>query len=338
VSPTIDKRLTVNLPPMPVDKLLALLCRAACLDLAADEGGAYRVNDGTVTDPASYWASHMRRIPLHYIPAESALRVLPASILRYVDADVGNNVLIVSGPPVLLDKVAADLAVLDQPGKQIRVKVLLVEVLDAREADRIMSAFVRNGRTGWSLDPVAGHVAVGVVPDSLRDIEAALTVPMQRGVVRTEARPEVSVLSGREARIFLGKRVFYTYTMGYEDYFWSELAQLDVGVTLKATPWTGDGVQITVPYEVSADEIMSRDSKGLLTIGRQRAQGSLRVRSGETIIFSGLRLHEVSRQRQSPLGAGPAGDLTGARWATGSDHEVLVCLSAETIPAPPATR
>ena len=335
LSPDVDKRLTVNLPPMPLDRLLTCLCRAACLDLAQRDG-AYQINQGTVTDAASYWASTVRTIPLRYISVDDALRILPVFMVKYVTTDVGSNTLVAFGPPVLLDKIAADLAALDRPGKQIKVKALLVETMKPQQAEQALSALVRNGRTAWGIEPVGGRVSVGVVPQSLRDIELSLKALAQQGIVRTDVRPELTVLSGREARVFLGKQVYYTYTVGYEDWFEAELGQLDVGVSLRATPWTGDGVNITVPYELSADSILSRDKAGLPTIGSQKAQGTLRVRCGDTIIFSGIRSREYSRQRSTvgrnlPL----LSDTFRADSLTAAEHEIIICLSAETTEAPP---
>jgi len=117
-----------------------------------------------------------------------------------------------------------------------------------------------------------------------------------------------------------------------------ELRKVDVGVALETEPWTGDGRTVTVPFEIATDQIIGRDAEGLPLVARQSARGSLRIRNGDCLIFSGMRTREVSIDRQNvhPLAAAPLiGALLESQSREVVESQVLVCLSAEAVDAPP---
>ncbi len=337
LGPGIDRRLTANLPPLPVGRLLALVARMCCLSLVVADGG-YLLTGSGGADVGSYWAAENRRIHLRNISVDDALLLLPTFVLGRLRVDVESNALVAYGPPELLDKISADLRAVDRRGWQVVMRLMLVEVRDSRLLQQQLATLLEAGTTGLEMTPVDGSVRVAVADHSLNHVRLALQALEHRQAVRTDVRPHVTVLSGREARIFVGKQQFYRFMRRT---WWGgtrlELNRVDVGVQLTATPWTGDGRSITVPFTVSADSILSRDSEGLPLVGRQQADGVLRVRRGQTIVFGGLRTRDSSvlDLRAPGLGAlPPLARPGGTRTADRSGSELLICLSAEATQGP----
>lgn len=312
VSPGVVRRVTANLPTMPVQQMLETLCRITCLQLGKVDG-AFHISSDAVDDASSYWATSFRKLKLQYISVDSALLLLPDCVLRYLKSDTESNTLLAFGPPPLLDKIEADLKAVDVPTRQIVVEAMVVEMRDGDSARRALDTLVEGGTTSLTTVANDGSVRVGIVDESLHRIRLALQNLGRQSVVRTDVRPRVVVTNGVEARFFVGRRQYYkAQRLRRRGTIEAELRALDVGVELVASPWTGDGDHITVPFEISSDVIAGRTDDANPIVSRQSAEGCLRIRSGETLVFGGMRTSsgEVTRRSIHPLEGAPlVGDL-----------------------------
>jgi hypothetical protein len=331
VSPGVDRRITANLPPMTVENILQTLCHITCLQLSKLDG-AYHISSDSVEDASSYWAASSRKLKLHDISVENALLMLPDCVLRYLKSDSESNTLVAFGPPPLLDKFEADLKVLDQPPPQILVEAMVVELRDSQSARWAMDSLVEGGTTSFQTVADGGSLRIGVVDKSLHHIRLALQNLARDSLVRTEVRPRVIVTNGTEARFFVGRRQYYkAQRLRRRGTIEAELRALDVGVELVASPWTGDGEHITVPFELSSDTISGRTEDASPIISRQSASGCLRIRSGDTLFFGGLRAvtNETTRRSIHPLDGAPlVGDLLGSSLRTTEASEIAFFVSA----------
>ncbi len=334
IGPGIDRRLTANLPTTPMPELLETLCRITCLHMA-EHDGVYYVSPGTVDDVAAYWTAPSRRIRLNSISVDDAMRILPSFVLRHLHADVESNTLTAYGPPPLLDKLEADLMKIDATGMQIKISALVVQIRRPRESSRIMEALLEGGNTSTELAPLSGRLNVQVVDKSLDRIRLDLQALRLHGTVEAHVEPDIVVANGRVARVFVGKEQFYKYLRPTWRGNELELRRVSVGVRLEATPWTGDGRSISVPFQVASDSIIGSHSGGLPLVSRQQAEGNLRIRTGECIIFGGLQTRERASQKQefpsimeSPIMGGTLRAVTRIDTV----NEILVCISAEVVP------
>ena len=337
VSSGIDLRVTAVLPAMPAEDLVAALCRAYCLRLSLRDG-VYYITSGLAADSASYWSANVRTTQLKNMSVDDALRMLPPFILRHVRADPETNTLTAFGSGELLDKIERDVAKLDNPGKQVRLKVMVVQVMEPRTYDRLMDILLQGGTSSVDLRPLEGRVSVGVTDQPLDHIRFRLQMLESDGLLRTDMQPQMLVLSGRQAKMFVGKQQFYRFLKSTWQGNELELRRVDVGLRLDTTPWTGDGRTIMLPFTIGTDSIVSRDADGLPLVARFQASGSLRVASGDSVIFGGLRLRNtyVDDSRIHPLAEAPLiGGLLKTRSVTHENNEVIVCLSAETVATPP---
>ncbi len=331
VSPSIDRRLTANLPHMPVEDLLRTLCRVACLELD-DHGGTYYISQGDVVDVSSYWSASVRKVRLQNISVADAIKLLPDFALRYVKTDVESNTLIAYGPESFLDKIERDIRALDQKGKQLRVRAVVMQSERSQSITRTLNALFERGTTSVSLTPVSGSIQVGVVTEKLDHILIDLRHLLENGNVQTDVRPSVTVVSGGEATVFVGKRQYYQSVRESWRGVRVQLSSVDVGVRVSTSPWTGDGRTITVPFEISADNLIGRTSEGAPIVAQQQADGSLRISAGDTIVVGGLhtRIAEKTRESLAPLSSAPlVGDLLTDTDEESSLTDVIMFLSVE---------
>lgn len=337
LDPGVDRRITANLPAMGALEMLQALCDTACLELTNSERGYY-ITTGTSDNVGSYWAGSGRRIILRNMPVDDALRCLPGFVLRHLKADAEGNAVIAYGPPQLLDKVERDLVELDRVSYQMRVTVLVAQLRNPKEAWKSLAALFQRGTTSVGLEPVSGAIQVGVVDQSLRRMKLELQRLERAGIAEVRVEPDVTVLNGEQARVFIGKQQFYQFMRPTWYGVEPELRRVDVGVRLISSPWSGDGRIITVPFLVASDLIVGETDDGLPIVSRQQAQGNLRVTDQDCIVFGGLRTQDRFTQRLGfpPLkdGITIGGPLRFEIQAT-TDEEILLCVGAETVPVKP---
>lgn len=343
VAAGLQRRLTASLPPMPADQLLRMICRTLCLQLSELEGVHY-IGEGTAEDITDYPTATSRRVRLNSLSVDAAIAMLPTFALRHVKADADSNALIVYGPTEFLDKVESDLALIDRPSKQVRVKALVAQIADTTSSTRVLSSLLDAGEGFVEMAPLDGRLRVGVLDVPLEHVRVQLQALASRGLARLQAQPTTTVANGEETKLFVGTQQFYGYLA--DRWYGQELVlnRVDVGARIIARPWTGDGEHITVGFEVSADSVISKDTQGIPLVARQGTSGSLRLRSGDTLIFGGLRLtnetdtvHTIRPLRQAFIPAAVGSDRDRVR----EDLDVLVCLTvqavdaADALPAPP---
>lgn len=337
LDPGVDRRITANLPAMGAREIIQALCDTACLELTNSERGYY-ITTGASDNVGSYWAGSGRRILLHNMPVDEALRCLPGFVLRYLKADTEGNAVIAYGPPKFLDKVERDLVELDRVSYQMKVKVLVAQLRHPESAWKSLAALFERGTTSVGLEPVEGAIQVGVVDQSLRRMKLELQRLQRAGVAEVRVEPEITVLNGEQARVFIGKQQFYQFMRPTWYGVEPELQRVDVGVRLISSPWSGDGRIITVPFTVASDLIVGKTDDGLPVVSRQQAQGNLRITDQDCIVFGGLRTRDRFIQRLGfpslKDGITIGGPLRFETQAT-TDEEILLCVGAETVAVKP---
>lgn len=308
--------------------LMRAIARAYGLSVRV-AGGIYYVTEGLPTEVDAYWAAPTVSFGLQHVPADVALDLLPDFLLRYVHADEEQNALVATGPPQLLDKLDADLRVIDRPQHQIELSALLVEERATGGLDLASDVIFASGEHEFGVLGETGRLSCQRVSESVDDLHVRLRALEETGRIHTEVQPSVTVCSGEQAEVFLGKRHLFQFLTSGEDQE-VVLESTDVGSRISAEPWTGDGGTITVPLRVQANTLLSIDAKGLPLVATREVKGTVRIESGDTIVLAGLAMDTAERQRRR---AGPrevpiVGDIGRAKRRDRAQNSVLVLLSA----------
>jgi Flp pilus assembly secretin CpaC len=184
---------------------------------------------------------------------------------------------------------------------------------------------------GLSASAETGRIGYTIVPEPLHDLQVRLRALEEVGRIRTRVCPSVTVASGSKADLFLGSRQYFLFLTSPR-YAAQEviLTSADVGSRISAQPWTGDAQTIVVPLQVQANTVASVDDQGLPLVSTRRAKGTVRLQSGDTILFSGLamELTERGRRRLAPPSSLLAGELLPSHRRRREATEVLVLVSA----------
>ena len=298
-------RASMSVTQVAPEDLMRAIARAYGLSVRS-VGGIYYVTEGLPTEVDSYWAAPTAGFRLLHMPAEEAIELLPDFLLRYVRADPGQNALIATGPPQLLDKLDADLRAVDQPRPQIRLSATVVEEVTEGGLEAASELVYAGAVYRFTTSADTGRLSYEIASEPLHDLRVKLRALVERGCVRTRVCPMVTVVSGRHGEIFLGRRQYFAFAQtnhtGWGAVQEVALESADVGSRIMAEPWSGDGEHITVFVRVQANTILTVDSQGLPLVATRSAQGTVRLTSGDTIIFGGLVLESSSNTHRQ---AGP---------------------------------
>jgi len=291
--------------------------------------GGYVLAEG-VEKAAGYGASARRTIPLHHLRAGEALDLLPNFLLGYMHPDEESNALVVAGPEWMLERVASDLAKLDTPAPQVSVDVTVVEYTSAAALQQAISAGGLLGDWGVAVDTIAGELGFLRLEGLPRGWEALLQAKEAESATRLRSKATVNVGNGSVARIFAGQQrniVIETLERGTT----AEVLPVDIGTSLQVQPLMGEGEEVLLYLSAEAHTQAGADPvSGLPVIALRRAESTMRVRDGETVLVAGLRVNQEGEQRRGipvlrdlPL----LGSLFEARDRSHSETQLAVFLT-----------
>ncbi len=276
---------SASLRDMSLERMLRVL--AAGYGLAVSrEGGAYFLTAAFPDNPASYYASEQRRIPLRYLAAAEAPDLLAPPLLRFVHPEVSTNSVIVNGPPLLLDKVERDLAQLDQPAPHCRLRAWLIAA-QARD-NRVREVMARfTGGTTQATVAEGQRLSLEVADRAPSTIAAALRLLTTNQRVRIAALPSLEVVNGETAELFVGQQIYYFRLQGRR---WQQLTldSIQAGSRLLLEPRIA-GQVITARISAESSALVGRNALGPL-VQRHSVGGQVQLGSGRCVLIGGLTL------------------------------------------------
>jgi hypothetical protein len=324
-----DLRVSAHLQQVQPEEAIRALSVGLGLGVGKTPDGGYVLAEG-VEKAAGYGASARRTIPLHHLRAGEALDLLPNFLLGYMHPDEESNALVVAGPEWMLERVASDLARLDTPAPQVSVDVTVVEYTSAAALQQAISAGGLLGDWGVAVDTIAGELGFLRLEGLPRGWEALLQAKEAESATRLRSKATVNVGNGSVARIFAGQQrniVIETLERGTT----AEVLPVDIGTSLQVQPLMGEGEEVLLYLSAEAHTQAGADPvSGLPVIALRRAESTMRVRDGETVLVAGLRVNQEGEQRRGipvlrdlPL----LGSLFEARDRSRSETQLAVFLT-----------
>jgi hypothetical protein len=290
---------SLSLPDTTVRELLQALENAYGLLVAprpASEGGGFLVGRGGP-------ASETQRLPLKYLTPNKARLLFPDFLLPLMRVDAEHNALVVSGPPVMINRIRRDLETLDKPRQQVRVEAQVFEISRTEDFNFALSASYAGRNSGYGFDARTAQLTFNVQENEGATFRTALEALVVRGRARLSARPFSVVLSGEQSTLFLGQTRYITVLRSRGGQQEAQALQLQIGYALNVTPTVGASgeVLLTVAPRVSTVDALENGT-GLPTLGIREINATLRVRDGDTVVLAGLdaQIDEGTRRRIAP--------------------------------------
>ncbi len=301
-------------------QFLEALARSANIG-AREEDGATVLGQGD-----EFFAA--RSLPLFNLSPDAARLLFPDFLLPFLQPDRGNNALIATQTPLVLDKIAAQLRRLDTPRAQFEVSAQFWESTTTRDNNFGLTLLRSLGGDRQSLDTATGDTFVRIEGGQTAQLGAQLQLLQSQGRARLMGNPRVSVLSGARGTLFSGQIRYVQVVQNSGNGQSAKALPVSIGTQLQVSPRgsnvLNDPIRLDIAPRLSTvDDI--EVGTGLPTIGLRELSGTLVVGEGDSVAFAGLESDIDFATRSRTLGFVPAG--RGNREA----RSLLVIVSARRL-------
>ena len=292
VDTATERTVTAELPYITPDDFAARISESYSLVLNGTPECRV-LSDISAGTPVAYTTGTTTEIPVRCLEAGTARSLLPSFLLDYLRVDSERNVLVVSGSTALTEKIRSDLAKIDRPGTTVTIQARLIESSSTEELTRELTLDYSSGRFRATADISAGRLTYSTVGVLASDFEAKLGALVAAQKAKVTANSTVKVLSGQTAQLFAGLDKYIQYLSTSSGGVRQVLEPVSAGVKTSATAWSGgETVMLSVVCEVrNIGEIDPMTH--LPVINTRRAQGTFRIRPGETVLIGGLSQSET---------------------------------------------
>ncbi len=295
-----ERVVTAEIPGASFDDLVADMCRCYGLTSAGSPESETVLSEAAASSNTQYDGHETRRIPLKWLRADKALGLLPNFLLSCVRVDRDNNQLVVAGSPEFADKLAADVAVVDQPPRSVNVEATLVEVSSTVDVNTALALTYRNSDLDAAVEPPSVQFGVAKSALSPAEFDAKLDAMIASGAARAVNNANLTALSGEQGTLFVGvDKYIQVNDLMYER---DKAIPVKAGTNLTIMPLvTGAGVQIALSAEVSRVSVVDPATR-LPVIDTRKISSTLQVRSGECIVVGGMdQIQQQATRRRIPI-------------------------------------
>jgi len=308
-----ERRISIRVIDVPVEEALDLVVKAAGL-------GYEKIGSSILVDDPDMLAGEEASltsfvVKLNYADAVETKNVLK-DLTPFVQADVGNNQLIIIAGPRAKGEVLDVIGEIDKPAVQVMLQARLVEVT--------VDDMVELGIDWNKINSVTNIVAEGLpepsepntfpekMPYEIRELgkttlsrqlkafEVVLDFLINEGKAKILADTKLTTMNNRQASVHIGDLVPYIVTtFGSGTGGVTELAKIEkekVGIQLKITPHVSEDGYITTSIEPEVSSIIGfvGPNEEIPWVKTRKASTIVRVKNGETIIIAGLLSEDES--------------------------------------------
>lgn len=252
------------------------------------------------------------------------------------DSSDSSKIVVIWGPPDLVEAAEAMLIELDQPRPQVVISVTIYDINN--------DALKELGLT-WTIGGVSisesnpQGLNFGSFSRTGTSFAAAIKALETKNQAKMLANPTISVLDNEKAFILIGQRINYPVLVGFTQantpIFSRE--QERVGIYLQVATNVSEQGEITLvlyPQVSTVTGFLEVNGASYPQIATREAQTTLRLRDGESIVMGGLLKDEevVDIQKVPFLSDIPIfGELFKRRKATKTTSQVIISIKTELI-------
>ncbi len=326
-------QVTVRLQAMPFEEALKTILAGSKLSYVR-EGNRFLVGEPNTTNGMVQQLSKSELIELNNMTAKSFMDLLPPEIdAAQIKVNEERNALIVTGVEQFIAKVKDYASKVDVAQPQVALEINIVELS-------------KNGRDQLTL------LAPQIRWDFIKKVETmqftlinqAITSLINDGHATIRARPSISTISGRKAKINISEDLNFELTAavgtGAGTTITSNLQTINAGTMLEVTPTVGrDGlIHTDLNIEVSGVSSFTTgvNNTQIPNVRRRQATTSVNVIDGETILIAGLTQSQerFSYQKIPLIGKIPfIGDLAAGHDNRKDQSELVIFVTPHLIEA-----
>lgn len=296
--PSVQGWVTMELLEVPLEEALDMI--AGPLGYTwVKQGKYYIVGSADAQNPAYHMFTDTEVIRLRYAQADAVAKLLSEFFEPNVKVDPVANVIAVTGTRSVIDRVKADIALIDKPAKQVILEAVVMEMTTDTG---------KNNRADWRVQasvgapdpvmPLSGFVdfVSGMwsgkvsMQGGLTQLLTSIKIMVDSGEAEITATPKLMALDGHTAEIFLGREKYISVsTTTTETMTQSRLEAIKTGITLRFTPRITDSGEIIMVIEPEVSDAVEVTG-GFPIVNRRTVSTTVMLRDGETLVIGGLKL------------------------------------------------
>lgn len=316
-----DQNVSIEFKNEPVDLAVQRLAMMIGAYWKRDDDGVFLVSKAT--PDASFFPDFAETE--FYTPGNQAATSIAALVSQaykpYLTVDPKTNIIGVTAPRRLLDRILRDLKKADSPSRQIVVEALVAEVNEDKGKDTGFSWSWKNFAMGDDLSLAYDKISF--------DDTVKLKALLDQHKATLRANPRITAFEGRETSLVVGQDTYFSLLSGNPAYPYSQIQLVHTGVTLKFTALVASDGTITLELDPEvSDAVVTVNGNPTTTV--RRASTNVRVKSGETIALGGL-VYETTDRRTTAipfLGSVPIiGELFKQRTNATHRTEVVILIT-----------
>ncbi len=339
---------TCELKDAPLDKALQAVL-AGTGNVVKKTPEYYLISSPEPTSASFPAISETRLVKLGYAKPDVAVNLLSSRFKDYAQPDTDRNLVCVTAPPELMERITADLKLIDQPPRQVMLDARIVVI----ESGNLLNLGLK-----WNWPQAKGGVfsnaglnegpeltgakwpwgvQIGYTPDAEFTDSLLLTLNLlaQNEDATVVANPQLMAQDGKEAQIKVTNEEYFKILTEEAYYIRSTLEQIEVGTTLKITPRVGDNGDITLDLTAEVSDVIARGEEGLPVVTRRVANSTVRVENGGTAAVAGLvdSRSRLTHSHVPGLGSVPVvGRVFRDDARSESSRQVAVFVTARLLP------
>ncbi|MGA2914409.1 MAG: pneumococcal-type histidine triad protein [Sedimentisphaerales bacterium] len=351
---TVSGLISCELKEVPLDKALEIVL-AGTGYVVRKTPDYYLVSSPEpkeVTFPAS---SKTKYVKMSYVGADDAVKLLSTAFKKYVQSDNTSSTIVITAPPVLIDRITSDLELIDIPPRHVMLDARIV-VMNRQDllnlgiewswpkisAGIFSSSYTHGGGAGvggrWPWGIQIGYATGQTFTNSL---ELTLNLLEQNGDATIMSTPQILAQDGKKAEIKVTTEEYYSLlpktAVGATPYYYSaaELQKIEYGTVLSIIPHIGKEGDITLDMAIEVSDIVMRSTDNYPIITRRVVNNTMRIKDGGTVSVAGLKKTENYTVNKSTPGLSKlpgVGGLFNNKMNQGTSQEIAVFVTAHLIP------
>ena len=233
--------------------------------------------------------SEVEVIKLENIKATEVQSLLPDFLEDYVRGNNNSNLLTVNAPPKELKRIKKIINKLDQPLKQVEIKVVITEVKTEviEELGNQLLDFEKDGTAKEKYNYNLNEGLLTIESDYYGKLISKLKLLEEKNEAQIKANPHLLVADGKSAGMFVGEKDNIIINYDEDDSSRIEEIKVGMGLEVSADIVNDDKVNLTVQPELSHFVDQKRPD---VIVRENSLQTTLQLNNGQTAVLAGMTM------------------------------------------------
>lgn len=255
----------------------------------------YLVGKAEPTSPNFFRFAVTRTYKPSYLSAERVATLVPTPFAAYVKSSPGELTLTVTAPLAMLESIFGVLNMIDSPQRKLVIEALVTEV-NSEVLNQYSFSWL------WRQFGIAGDVEGAEFKYTKAAAADLVTLKglIGDGKAEVRANPRIMAVEGKEAIVEVAQENYFQVITGPANFPYATLQTIKTGISLKVTPIVSQDGEITVVLAPEVSDAVGSGPGGLPINTVRRANTTVRVKDGETIVIGGMS-YVSSRNRNGKV-------------------------------------